>query len=67
MNECIEKYTIAHDREDILNFIKNVVEDKVTIPSDVEKWVDKNIAINYPNVSKFILKQIYFLDEINDV
>lgn len=61
MNKAIEEYDIARSEQDILGFIRKVISE-----SDKEykmkKWVKENIAINYPDVSSFILKQIDILN-----
>ena len=63
MNKAIESYDIARSERDILDFINKIIEE----PSKqytMQNWVKEKIAINYPNVSDFILKQ---LDVTGDV
>jgi hypothetical protein len=58
-NECLEHYYKAFNETDIIDFIENVViggiDNKKT---EREYFTDKNIKINYPNVSGKILEEI---------
>ena len=60
MNKAIERYDIARSEEDILNFIGRISEAPCK-EYKMDSWVKENIAINYPNVSEYIIKQIDIL------
>ncbi len=60
MNKAIENYDIARSEQDILEFINKVSKESYK-EYTMEKWVKDNIALNYPNVAEYIIKQIYFL------
>ena len=54
--EALKFYDIAKNRDDIINYIKNVENDKF-INLDL-KEVGENIMVNYPNASNFIVDEI---------
>ncbi len=58
MNNCIKTYTIARNERDIISFIQNVVDGKLSVSNDTKLWAKNNIFINHPNVSDFIFDKI---------
>lgn len=62
MNKAIARYTIARSEQDIVDFIRSIAEDNETHEYKMESWVEQNIALNYPSVSQFLLKQIDILN-----
>ena len=61
MNRALDYYCIANTEKDILTFIDGVIkQNKQYVMSS---WCKKNIAINYPNVSDFILNEINLFDK----
>ena len=59
-HESIKHYTIAYTKDDIINFIRNINENNVFKPYINDKTLNKNVFINYPNVSKSILDYLRF-------
>lgn len=57
MNKAIGEYFIAKCEEDIIYYINDVCNNE-TKRYARKKWVDDNIALNYPNVSQYILNEI---------
>lgn len=56
--KCLKYYTKAFDQKDIISFIENVnKEDRIKLKK-IDKFLKKNISINYPNVSQFIYSQM---------
>ena len=56
---CLKNYYLAFDKEQITDFIENVVingNDKLKKKREI--YAAKNLALNYPNVSKKILSEI---------
>ena len=56
---CLENYYLAFDKEQITDFIENVVingNDKLKKKREI--YAKENLALNYPNVSKKILSEI---------
>ncbi len=58
MKNALTSYTIAKSENDILNFIRQISESDNKTDYVMQDWVKENIAINYPDVSSFILKEI---------
>lgn len=57
--ECLKNYYLAFNEKQIIDFIKNVVIDgDDSLASERKEFTEKNLAINYPNVSKVILQEI---------
>lgn len=57
--ECLKNYYLAFNEKQIIDFIKNVVIDgDDSLASERKEFTEKNLAINYPNVSKVILNEI---------
>lgn len=63
MNKAIANYTIARSKEDIIAFIKSIADSDIDREYYMQEWVKDNIALNYPDVSSFILKQIDILNQ----
>ena len=63
MNKCIEHQYIAHNKEDILEFINDSVVNNYPEITKMSDWTRNNIAINYPDVSKKLLEDLYFLED----
>ena len=61
MNKAISSYSIARSEEDIIKFIKGIADNNIIEDNKIQDWVEENIAINYPDVSSFILKEINIL------
>lgn len=59
MNESIKKYFIAKDKEEIFEFLNNL-PNEVKANNSMDNWTKENIAVNYPNVSEKLLKELYF-------
>lgn len=58
MNKSIERYVVAKNEQDIIAFIQGISASGKLQDCKMEKWAKDNIAINYPNVSEFLLKEI---------
>lgn len=57
--ECLKNYYLAYNKEQIIDFIQNVViENKDILVNSRQKFGENKLAINYPNVSELILKEI---------
>lgn len=54
MKKAIEEYEVAHSRNDIIQFIRRVVDDTSNNEYVMKDWVRECIAVNYPNVSEYI-------------
>lgn len=53
--ECMQHYYHAFSREDIINFIKDVVIDGNDIKKEARvNFVENEIKVNYPNAAKFV-------------
>lgn len=63
MRKAIEGYAIARTREDIIDFIKSVINDDRREVPQMEKWVSDNIALNFPDVSGIIVNEIDILKQ----
>ena len=61
MNKAISAYTVARSRDDIIEFVERISEDTGEHNYEMETWVKENIAINYPDVSSFLLKEMNIL------
>ena len=61
MKKAINSYTIARSEEDIIKFIKEIADNEIKEDNRIQDWVKENIAINYPDVSSFILQEINIL------
>ena len=61
MNKAISAYTVARSRDDIIEFVERISEDTGEHNYEMEAWVKENIAINYPDVSSFLLKEMNIL------
>ena len=62
MKKAISNYNIARSEEDIIAFIQNVSKtDLDDLDLTMKDWVTDNIALNYPNVCGFILKELDIL------
>ena len=61
MNKAIDSYTIARNREEIIAFIKSIADSDIDREYEMQDWVKENIALNYPDVSSYILKEIDIL------
>ena len=59
MSKALVAYTVARTRDDTIAFVKKILEDNGENNCEMEPWVKENIVINYPDVSYFILKEIY--------
>ena len=58
----MECYYIVYRKNDVIKFINDVVLSNGDIKKhDREKFVRKHLALNYPNVSSFILNEITML------
>ena len=57
MNEAIKRETVAYNEKDILDFIKCIQDGTYENPID-DDWLNNNIMINYPNVSKVLLERL---------
>ena len=58
MNFCLQEYTIAENENDIIGFINSVIDENY-IRSEISKEsFYENVAINHPNVTEFLLKEI---------
>ena len=56
---CLKNYYVAFDKEQIISFIENVIiNEKDTLKETRKQFAENNIKLNYPNVSKIILKEI---------
>lgn len=55
--ECIKNYTIAYSREQIIDFIKNVMDNNISDYPNQEILKNK-VMINYPNVSQRIVNYL---------
>lgn len=61
MNKALTAYTIARSRDDIIAFVKKISEDRGEHNYEMSPWVKENIAINYPDVSSFLIKELNIL------
>ena len=61
MNKAISAYTVARSKDDIIEFVKRISEDKGEHNYEMEPWVKENIAVNYPDVSSFLLNEMNIL------
>ena len=61
MNKAITAYKVARSRDDIIEFVEKLSEDKGEHNYEMEPWVKENIAINYPDVSSFLIKEMDIL------
>ena len=61
MNKAITAYTVARSKDDIIEFVKKISEDMDEHNYEMEPWVKENIAINYPDVSSFLIKEMNIL------
>ena len=58
---CLKNYYLAFNKQEILNFINDIIiNDNDKIKEKRIKFADKYLKINYPYVSKQILKEISF-------
>ena len=56
---CLENYYIAFDKQQIMNFIENVIiKGNDTLKEKRTVYAKKHLAINYPNASKKVLEEI---------
>ncbi len=62
MLKAIENYKVARSEDDIVDFISKIDRGDFRCNTEMEEWVKEKIAINYPNVSEFILKEISITD-----
>ncbi len=62
MNQALRCYTIAKNEKDITDFITRVINDTKDHNYEMNQWVKDNVAINYPNVSHFIMQEIDILN-----
>ena len=44
-----------------IKFIKEIADNEIKEDNRIQDWVKENIAINYPDVSSFILQEINIL------
>ena len=58
MNKAISEYTVANTEEDIIAFVKMIDKGFDSGNCHMKDWVRKDIAINYPNVSDELLKDL---------
>lgn len=58
MRKSISQYDIARSRQDIINFVKKIASESDEKKYTMQKWVRANIAVNYPNASEVIMKEI---------
>ena len=59
MNKAISEYKIAYNKEDIIDFVSEIANEKSQNSHKMKPWVKENIAINYPNVSEAVLRDLY--------
>lgn len=64
MNEAISLYNIANSKEDILEFIDSVKNDKLSVRNRFDSDIVDKIKVGYPNVSKKILHEMDYLENI---
>lgn len=62
MNKAIYDYTIARSEDDIINFIRSIIDADAPVEYQMKDWVRENVALNYPDVSSFILSELNILD-----
>ena len=55
-NKTLNFHTLAHNEKEILSFIDSVIKNPNNI--SINKEIEKNIMINYPDVSKEILNNL---------
>ena len=60
MNRAIREYTIAETEKDIIDFVAMITNEEESRNGEMSQWVKSEVAINYPNVSKFILAQLSY-------
>ena len=58
MQHAVKRYRIARNAEDIIEFISNISDGLYPAEHDMDGWIRKNIAVNYPNASRMILKEL---------
>lgn len=57
--ECMDRHYHAYGKENIINFIKNVVIDGVDpLKEERERFANEQIYVNYPNASQFFIDYI---------
>ncbi len=59
-NECIKHYTVAYSRQQIIDFIKNIVEEKFQTNYKDDKTLKQNVFMNYPNTSQKMVDYLRF-------
>ncbi len=56
---CLKNYYIAFNKQQIINFIDDIIINENDVKKSQRKiFAEKHIKLNYPNVSKIILKEI---------
>lgn len=63
MKAAISYYSVAHSRQDIIDFIREIDNANYYENSDMSQWVKDNIAINFPKVSEYIMNEIDILKD----
>lgn len=66
MKKAISSYSIAKTEKDIIDFIQNISKMDIEHEYKMESWVRENIALNYPEVSRFLLNEINILEKRNE-
>ena len=62
MKEAVKRYRIARSSEDIIGFISDVANGVYPIRYEMDDWVVKNIAVNYPHVAEKILGEMDIME-----
>lgn len=61
MNESLKKYAIARNKEDIIAFIRDVVEERIIPDSQIDQWIQDKIMVNYPHASEKVFEELDIL------
>lgn len=61
MYNALSQYCIVHNESEIIDFLHRI-KDIDTLNCKMNSWVSKNIAINYPNASKYVIDEINILN-----
>ena len=67
MQYALKRYRIARSAEDIIKFISEVTSGLCPARQEMDDWIRKNIAVNYPHVSGRILKEMDIFQEHDTV
>ena len=63
MREAMKRYRIVRSREEIIGFIRDVVQGRCSGADGMDDWVREKIAINYPHAAQKILDEMDFLSQ----